>query len=101
MSENDGLVGRSVNLHGMDLVGFYVRWQYHPFLCRSGEYVPTLSLASIKPVWVIERAAAQSKYVGEPFKIQEYRRAAGAAEIQGDPPAAFIRLMIVGARFFS
>ena len=90
MSENDGLVGRSVDLHGMGLVGFYVRRQYHPFLSRSCEYVPTLSLASIKPVWVIERAAAQTEYVGEPFQIQEYCRAAGATEMQGNTLVASI-----------
>ncbi len=90
MSENDGLVGRSVDLHGMGLVGFYVRRQYHPFLCRSGEYVSTLSLASIKPVWVIERAAAQSKYFWKSFQIQEYCCAAGAAEIQRNTLVASI-----------
>ena len=90
MSENDGLVGRSVDLHGMGFVGFYVRRQCHPFLSRSCEYVSTRTLASIKPVWVIERAAAQPEYVGEPLQINEYCRTAGAAEIKGNTLAASI-----------
>ena len=71
MSENDGLVGRPVDLHGMVFVGVYARRQHHPFLCRPGEYVTTLSLASIEPVWIIECAGTQSKDIGEPFEIQE------------------------------
>ena len=71
MSDNDGLVGRPVDLHGMVCVGVYARRQHHPLLCRPGEYETTLSLASIEPIWIIERAGTQSKDIGEPFKIQE------------------------------
>ncbi len=101
MSENDGLVGRPVDLHGMVFVGVYARRQHHPFLCRPGEYVTTLSLASIQPVWIIERAGTQPKGIGEPFEIQEERRTACAAEIQGNTLFASIRLMIVSSRLLS
>ncbi len=59
MSENNGLVGCSVDLiYCMGFIGIYVRRQYHPFLCGSGEVVAAIFLVALEPVWVVEGAGA-------------------------------------------
>ena len=66
------------------LVDARARRQHDADLRRAREDMPASRGASLEPVGVVERAAAQSQDVRKSLQIQIERGAACAAEVQGD-----------------
>ena len=95
MRKNDRRVRRPVELERVLAVGIQTGGQHYTVLRRAREDVATHSWASIKPIGIVERAPAQPEYVRKSFQVQIHRRAAPAAEIQGDALLAGIRSVII------
>ena len=53
---------------------------------------------AVKPVGIVERAAAQAEDVGEALEIQEELGAAAATEIQRDALVARVGAVVIGFR---
>jgi hypothetical protein len=59
MSEYGRLICSAVEFERVLLVEVYTRRKHHALLSGTRENMPTLALTAIKPVGVVERAAAQ------------------------------------------
>jgi hypothetical protein len=98
MRKDDRLIRCPIKLKRMLDERIDTSWEHYAHLRRAGKDVATYSLATIKPVWVIERASAQPQDVWKPLHIQANCCTAPITEIQSDPHVTGVRLVTICPR---